>query len=108
MLVQAARPAVKVKGRLQARYHRLVRRLGGPKNPAAVKKATLAIARTLLKITCQVLRSGKPCQDPGPGFCTQQEPPGQPGPACCASRESSAPAAPSPSRPRRPPDGQPA
>jgi hypothetical protein len=39
MLVQAAWAAIKTEGRLQARYRRLVRRLGGPKNPAAVKKA---------------------------------------------------------------------
>jgi transposase len=50
MLVQAAWSAVKTQGRLQARYHKLVRRFGGPKNPAAVKKAILAIAHTLLKI----------------------------------------------------------
>jgi len=77
MLVQAAWSAIKVKGRLQARYHRLVRRLGGPKNPAAVKKAILAIAHTLLKIAYQVLRSGKPYQDPGPDFYTQRESPDQ-------------------------------
>src|SRR5262249_1313996 len=41
MLVQAAWPAIKTEGPLQARYHRLVRRFGGPKNPAAVKKAIL-------------------------------------------------------------------
>ena len=60
MLVQAAWSAIKTKGRLRARYHKLVRRFGGPKNPAAVKKAIPAIARTLLKIAYQVLRSGKP------------------------------------------------
>jgi transposase len=77
MLVQAAWSAVRAKGRLQARYHRLVRRLGGPKNPAAVKKAILAIAHTLLKIAYQVLRSGRPCQDPGPDFYTRRESPDQ-------------------------------
>jgi transposase len=77
MLVQAAWAAVKTPGRLQARYHRLVRRLGGPKNPAAVKKAILAIARTLLKIAYEVLRSGKPYEDPGPDFSTRRETPEQ-------------------------------
>jgi hypothetical protein len=66
MLVQAAWPAIKTQGRLQARYHKLVRRFGGPKNRGAVKKAILGIARTLLKIAYEVLSSGKPYQDPGP------------------------------------------
>ena len=41
---------------------------GGPKNPAAVKKAILAIAHALLKIAYQVLKSGKPYEDLGAGF----------------------------------------
>jgi len=77
MLVQAAWSAIRTEGRLQARYHRLVRRFGGPKNPAAVKKAILAIAHTLLKIACQVLRSGKPYEDPGADFYTRRESPDQ-------------------------------
>ena len=77
MLVQAAWAAIRTQGRLQARYHRLVRRLGGPKNPAAVKKAILAIAHTLLKIAYQVLSSGKPYQDLGPDFYTRRESPDQ-------------------------------
>jgi len=77
MLVQAAWAAIKTQGRLQARYHKLVRRFGGPKNPAAVKKAILAIARTLLKIACQVLKSGKPYEDLGADFCAQRESPEQ-------------------------------
>lgn len=64
--MQAAWSAIRTEGRLQARYRKLVRRLGGPKNPPAVKKVILAIARTLLKIAYQVLRSGKPYQDLGP------------------------------------------
>ncbi len=77
MLVQAAWPAIRTEGRLQARYHKLVRRFGGPKNPAAVKKAILAIARTLLKIACQVLKNGKPYEDLGADFCTKRESPDQ-------------------------------
>jgi transposase len=77
MLVQAAWAAVKHQGRLQARYHRLVRRFGGPKNPAAVKKAILATAHTLLKIAYEVLRSGTPYQDPGPDYYTRRESPDQ-------------------------------
>ena len=77
MLVQAAWAAIRVRGRLQARYSRLVRRFGGEKNPAAKKKAITAIAHTLLKIAYQVLRSGKPHQDLGADFYTRRESPGQ-------------------------------
>jgi transposase len=77
MLVNAAWAAVRTPGRLQAKYGRLVRRFGGEKNPAAKKKAITAIARTLLKIACQVLRSGKPYEDPGADFYTRRESPEQ-------------------------------
>jgi transposase len=69
--------AIRVRGRLQARYNRLVRRFGGDKNPAARKKAITAIAHTLLKIAYQVLKSGTPYQEPGAGFYTQRESPAQ-------------------------------
>src|SRR6266496_4508103 len=49
MLIQAAWAAIRVRGRLQARYNRLARRYGGDKNPGAKKKAITAIAHTLLK-----------------------------------------------------------
>jgi transposase len=77
MLVQAAWAAIRVRGRLQARYNRLVRRFGGEKNPAAKKKAITAIAHTLLKIAYQVLRSGKPYEDLGADFRTRRESPQQ-------------------------------
>jgi transposase len=77
MLVQAAWSAIKTEGRLQARYHKLVRRFGGPKSPAAAKKAILAIAHTLLKIAYQVLKSGKPYEDLGADFYAQRESPEQ-------------------------------
>ena len=70
MLIQAAWSAIRVRGRLQARYNRLVRRFGGQKNPAAKKKAITAIAHTLLKIAYQVLKSGTPYQDLGADFYT--------------------------------------
>ena len=76
-LVQAAWAAIRVRGRLQARYNRLVRRFGGPKNPAAKKKAIVAIAHTLLKIAYSVLKSGTPYQDLGEDFCTRRETPAQ-------------------------------
>src|ERR1043166_7671280 len=38
VLIQAAWNAIRIRGRLQARYNRLVRRLGGDKNPVAKKK----------------------------------------------------------------------
>jgi transposase len=74
-LVQAAWAAIRVPGRLQARYNRLVRRFGGEKNPGAKKKAIVAIAHTLLKIAYPVLKSGKPCQEPGEDFCTRRRNP---------------------------------
>jgi transposase len=77
MLVQAAWAAIRVRGRLQARYNRLVRRFGGEKNPAAKKKAITAIAHTLLKIAYQVLESGKPYEDLGADFYTRRESPEQ-------------------------------
>jgi transposase len=77
MLVQAAWSAIKTQGRLQARYHKLVRRFGGPKNPAAVKKAILAVAHTMLKIAYRVLQSGKPYEDLGADFYAKRESPEQ-------------------------------
>jgi transposase len=77
MLIQAAWAAIRVRGRLQARYNRLVRRFGGDKNPAAKKTAITAIAHTLLKIAYQVLKSGVPYQDLGADFCTRRESPAQ-------------------------------
>ncbi|HEX9538005.1 MAG TPA: transposase, partial [Streptosporangiaceae bacterium] len=75
MLVQAAWAAIRVRGRLQARYSRLVRRFGGDKNPGAKKKAITAIAHTLLKIAYQVLQAGTPYQEPGADFRTRRESP---------------------------------
>jgi transposase len=77
MLIQAAWAAVKGRGRLQARYNRLVRRFGGDKNPGAKKKAITAIAHTLLKIAYRVLKSGTPYQEPGADFYTRRESPAQ-------------------------------
>jgi len=75
MLVQAAWSAIKGRNWLQARYDRLVRRMGGTRNPAARKKAILAIAHTLLKIAYAVLKSGRPYQEPGADFYARRESP---------------------------------
>ena len=75
LLVQAAWAAVRVPGRLQARYCRLVRRFGGARNKGAVKRAIMAIARTLLKIAYQVLKTGTPHTDLGAGFYASRETP---------------------------------
>ena len=77
MLIQAAWAAIRVRGRLQARYNRLVRRFGGDKNPGAKKKAITAIAHTLLKIAYQVLKTGTPYQELGADFYTRRESPEQ-------------------------------
>jgi transposase len=77
MLIQAAWGAIRVRGRLQARYSRLVRRFGGDKNPGAKKKAITAIAHTLLKIAYQVLKTGTPYQEPGADFYARRNSPGE-------------------------------
>jgi transposase len=73
LLVQAAWAAIRVPGRLQARFHRLVRKFGGPKNKGAKKRAIIAIAHTLLKIAYAVLKSGRPYEEPGPDFYTRRD-----------------------------------
>jgi transposase len=73
LLVQAAWAAIRVPGRLQARFHRLVRTFGGPKNKGARKRAIVAIAHTLLKIAYAVLKSGRPYEEPGAGFYTRRD-----------------------------------
>ena len=105
VLIQAAWNAIRTRGRLQARYSRLVRRFGGDKNPAAKKKAITAIAHTLLKIACQVLRSGSPAPTWARTSAPAANPPPSARPGWNASCKSSTPAAssPSPSAPRRPP-----
>jgi len=77
LLVQAAWAAIRVPGRLQARFHRLVRKFGGPKNKGARKRAIIAIAHTLLKIAYQVLKTGQPYTDLGADFYTRRESPEQ-------------------------------
>jgi transposase len=73
LLVQAAWAAIRVPGRLQARFHRLVRKFGGPKNKGAKKRAIIAIAHTLLKIAYALLKTGKPYCEPGAGFYTRRD-----------------------------------
>ena len=73
LLVQAAWAAVRVPGRLQARFNRLVRRFGGARNKGAVKRAIIAIAHTLLKIAYQVLKDGTPYTDLGADFYASRE-----------------------------------
>jgi transposase len=75
LLVQAAWAAVRVPGRIQARFQRLVRRFGGARSKGAAKKAIIAIAHTLLKIAYQVLKTGTPYRDLGAGFYTSRESP---------------------------------
>src|SRR5271169_3685042 len=75
LLIQAAWAAVRVPGRLQARFRRLVRKFGGPKNKGAQKRAITAIARTLLKIAYSVLKTGTPYADLGADSCTRRESP---------------------------------
>jgi transposase len=73
LLVQAAWTAIRVPGRLQARFHRLVRKFGGPKNKGAKKRAIIALAHTLLKIAFAILKSGRPYEEPGADFYTRRD-----------------------------------
>jgi len=73
LLIQAAWAAVRVPGRLQARFHKLVRKFGGARNKGAVKRAITAIARSLLKVAYQVLKTGTPYEDPGADYYTRRD-----------------------------------
>lgn len=75
LLVQAAWAAVRVPGRLQAKFHRLVRKFGGARNKGAAKRAIMAIAHALLKIAYHVLKTGTPYHDLGADFYTSRETP---------------------------------
>jgi transposase len=75
LLVQAAWAAVRVPGRIQARFRRLVRRFGGTRSKGAAGKAIIAIAHTLLKIAYHVLKTGQPYTDLGAGFYDSRESP---------------------------------
>ena len=68
LLVECAWAAVRTSGRLRARYHRLVLRFGGYRNPAAKKRAIVAIAHTLIVIVWNMLVTGKTYADLGPDF----------------------------------------
>jgi transposase len=75
ILVEAAWSAVRTDGRLRARYHRLVVRFGGYRNPAAKKKAIIAIAHTLLVIIWNVLATNSPYTDLGADFYDRRNDP---------------------------------
>jgi transposase len=75
LLVECAWSAVRTNGRLKARYHRLVRRFGGCRNPAARKRAIVAIAHTLAVIIWHMLATGRPYTDLGPDFYTTRSDP---------------------------------
>jgi transposase len=72
LLVECAWAAVRTNGRLKARYHRLVRRFGGYRNPAAKKRAIVAIVHTLALIIWHLLATGTPYTDLGADFYTRR------------------------------------
>jgi transposase len=75
LLVECAWAAVRSSGRLNARYHRLVRRFGGYRNPAAKKRAIVAIAHTLAVVIWHMMATATPCTDLGPDFYTTRTDP---------------------------------
>jgi transposase len=105
LLIQAAWAAIRVPGRLQARFRRLVRKFGGPRNKGAINRAITAIAHTLLKIAYSVPKTGKPYAGLGADFCTRrQSPDARQDYLMRQPRKLNPPAASSPSPPRRPAD----
>jgi transposase len=119
VLVQAAWAAIRVRGRLQARYRRLVRRFGGDKNPGAKKRRS---SRSPIPCSRSPTRSSRP-GSPTPTSARTSTPagthPSSSTPTWNAVCRSSTPAARSPSPsalrrviprqapPRRPPDRPP-
>ena len=75
LLVECAWAAVRADGRLKARYRRLVLRFGGYRNPAAKKRAIVAIAHTLALIAWHILATGTPYTDLGADFYTHRTDP---------------------------------
>jgi transposase len=75
LLVECAWAAVRTNGRLKARYRRLVRRFGGYRNPAAKKRAILAIDCTLALIIWHLPATGTPYTDLGADFYTHRDDP---------------------------------
>ena len=73
--MECAWSAVRTSGRLNARYHRVVRRFGGYRNPAAKKRAIIAIAHTLAIVIWHMLATGQPYTDLGPDFYTTRSDP---------------------------------
>jgi transposase len=75
LLVEAAWSAVRTNGRLRARYHRLVLRFGGYRNPAAKKKAIVATAHTLGVIIWNILANDTTYTDLGANFYDRRHDP---------------------------------
>jgi hypothetical protein len=73
MLIQAAWAAIRVRGRLQARYNRLVRRFGGPGTRRPRRRRSPRSRTPLFKIAYQVLKSGVAYQEPSADFYTRRE-----------------------------------
>jgi hypothetical protein len=72
ILTEAAWAAARTRTRIGARYHRLHRRFGGRANPGAGRKATFAIAHTLIKVIWTILSPSRPYQDLGHDFYTRR------------------------------------
>jgi transposase len=75
LLVECAWAATHANGRLKARYHRLVLRFGGYRNPIAKKRAIVAVAHTLAVIIWHVLATAQPYSDLGDSYYTNHADP---------------------------------
>lgn len=66
---------MRTNGRLRARYHRLVLRCGGYRNPVAKKKAIVATAHTLGVIIWNLLANDTTYTDLGANFYDRRHDP---------------------------------
>src|SRR5436305_966842 len=107
MLVQAAWAAVKGRGRLQDRYNRLVRRFGGPKNPARGKRPSSRSRTPCSRSPTPSSRPEPPTRTWEPASTPAANHPPSARPGWSTSSRSSTPAAPTPSPSPRPPDHAP-
>ncbi len=104
LLVQAAWAAIRVPGRLQARFHRLVRKSGGPKNKGREEAGDHRDrAHPCSRSPAPSSRPASRTRSPVPTSTAAASPPRPARNTCCASCRNSAPAASSPSPPRRRP-----
>ena len=74
-LIESAWACSRTRTRPGAQFHRLVRRIGGHRNPKAKKNAAVAVAHTLILIIYTVLARHEPYAELGEDFYTRRQDP---------------------------------